>query len=188
MGSSYGDDAQMDTNFPIVTLTPAGASSPVYFARVTSVGDRTPAPGMAGSVQFAVPAAVPATNYDIRAIANGISSAPYRLLAAPTFDFPNTMWGWANGYTVTPIGQSGSFTFDTAPRWPGAPPHLSAQLTQVPAGFTGSVAPTSFVAGQPMTIAYAVGDTCDAGYFVVDVTSDAGDSATAVLIVQPDCD
>ena len=75
-GAAYGDDAQMDSNYPLVRMTNT-LSGIVYYARTfnwncTSVmtGSRVVA------TEFALPAALPVGNYNLVAVANGIASDP----------------------------------------------------------------------------------------------------------------
>lgn len=75
-GGSLGDDAQTDSNYPILRLTPKGETSPVHYLRVTLLGDRTPAPGKTTSVKFVVPSAVPDGDYALQVVTNGIASDP----------------------------------------------------------------------------------------------------------------
>jgi ELWxxDGT repeat protein len=71
-GSSYGDDNQNNTNYPIVRLT---SGSSVYYARTfnwsrTSVQTgNTPV-----TTEFSLPAGLPQTPYSLSVIANGIAS------------------------------------------------------------------------------------------------------------------
>jgi uncharacterized repeat protein (TIGR03803 family) len=75
-GAAYGDDAQMDGNYPLVRMTNA-ANGNVYYARTynwssTSVmtGSRTVAS------EFALPAGLPLANYSLVVVANGNCSDP----------------------------------------------------------------------------------------------------------------
>jgi hypothetical protein len=73
-GAAYGDDAQMDSNYPLVRLT-SGAN--VYYARTynwSSTGVMTS--NLTVTTEFALPAGLPAGTYSLAAVANGISSDP----------------------------------------------------------------------------------------------------------------
>ncbi len=86
-GASYGDDAEMSSNYPIVQLT--DASGNVFYARtsnwsytgVSAAGDAT-----AQTANFTLPNGLAAGNYNLSVIANGIASAPtpFVVPAAPT--------------------------------------------------------------------------------------------------------
>ncbi|MGB8170299.1 MAG: kelch repeat-containing protein [Chthoniobacteraceae bacterium] len=82
-GSTYGDDAQNSTNYPIVKLT---SGSNVYFCRSynwSSTSVRTGATLV--STEFKVPAIVPVGSYSLAVVANGISSdpTPFTVVAGP---------------------------------------------------------------------------------------------------------
>jgi hypothetical protein len=73
-GASYGDDWQMNTNFPIVRLT---SGSNVYYCRSynwNSTGIMTGA--LETTTKFKVPAGLPAGSYSLVVTANGIASDP----------------------------------------------------------------------------------------------------------------
>ncbi len=74
-GASYGDDAEMSSNYPIVQLT--ASSGNVYYARtykwssngVSAAGDTT-----AETVDFTLPSNLPQGTYQLSVVANGIAS------------------------------------------------------------------------------------------------------------------
>jgi hypothetical protein len=74
-GSSYGDDWQMNTNYPVARLVdPNGAT---YYCRTfnwSSTGVQTGA--LTVTTQMTVPAAVPAGSYSLNVVASGIASLP----------------------------------------------------------------------------------------------------------------
>ena len=75
-GASYGDDAEMDTNYPIIKLT-SGAGQ-VYFARTFNWSSTGVATGSTPvTTDFSLPASMPYGIYSLTVIANGISSAPF---------------------------------------------------------------------------------------------------------------
>lgn len=100
-GSSFGDDAQMDSNYPLVKLTDPNTGI-VYFGRTFNWSSTSVATGSRiTSTEFTVPQAVAKVAYSLVVIANGISSDPvtfygpvwvdfnYNLpLQAGTFDYP----------------------------------------------------------------------------------------------------
>ncbi len=72
-GAAYGDDAQMDSNYPIIRLTDAFGR--VFYVRTfnwSSTGVMTGS--TAESTDFRVPLGVPPGQYTLTVIANGISS------------------------------------------------------------------------------------------------------------------
>lgn len=78
-GSSYGDDLQNATNYPIVQITSPSTPSNTRYLRtfdfstrgISRVGDTTP---QSFSVQ--VPDDIPAGTWELKVIANGIGSSP----------------------------------------------------------------------------------------------------------------
>ena len=104
MGASYGDDEQMDSNFPLVRMT--NSAGHVYYARTynwSSTGIMTS--NKVVTTEFTLPTNLPAGTYSLVAIANGIASDPVPFttpLTAPTissFDFTagNVSLNCANG-------------------------------------------------------------------------------------------
>jgi hypothetical protein len=74
-GAAYGDDAQMNSNYPLVRLT--DASNHVYYARTynwTSTGIMTGNTPVA--TEFTLPGNLPPGAYSLVVVANGISSLP----------------------------------------------------------------------------------------------------------------
>ena len=75
-GASYGDDWQMNTNFPVIRLTnPANGN--VVYARTygwNSTGVMTGS--LVTTTKFKVPATLPAGTYNLEVTANGIASDP----------------------------------------------------------------------------------------------------------------
>ena len=73
-GAYYGDDAQMASNYPLVRLT--GAAGGVYYGRTFNHSTMGLATGGAVvTTTFTPPAALPAGNYSLQVVANGIASA-----------------------------------------------------------------------------------------------------------------
>jgi alpha-tubulin suppressor-like RCC1 family protein len=107
VGATYGDDKQMDSNYPIVRMTNL-TSGVVYYARTfgwnsTSVqtGTRT------NSTEFTVPPGMPLGSYSLVVIANGIASDPIvTSVVPPVIDGGDlhsaavkpdgTVWAWGD--------------------------------------------------------------------------------------------
>ncbi|MDQ6738975.1 MAG: kelch motif-containing protein, partial [Actinomycetota bacterium] len=82
-GAGYGDDAQMDTNYPIIRLT---SGSNIYYARTYNWSSNSVATGTATvTTEFTLPPGLPAGNYSLYVSANGISSdaIPFSTSSAP---------------------------------------------------------------------------------------------------------
>jgi hypothetical protein len=74
-GAAYGDDAQMDENYPIVQLTSGDGT--VYYATTSNWSTSGVATGKTSeTVNFTLPAGMPKGNYSLVVIGAGISSKP----------------------------------------------------------------------------------------------------------------
>lgn len=71
-GATYGDDAEMSTNYPIVKLV--SSTGKVTYARTTNWTPGVATGSLQTTVNFAVPASLPIGNYQLSVIANGIPS------------------------------------------------------------------------------------------------------------------
>ncbi|PWU19963.1 MAG: hypothetical protein C5B50_05120 [Verrucomicrobia bacterium] len=87
-GAAYGDDEQMDSNYPLIRMTNS-LSGIVYYARTfnwTSTSVQTGSRVVA--TEFTLPQNLPAGTYTLVVVANGNASAPtnftYSPLSAPT--------------------------------------------------------------------------------------------------------
>jgi uncharacterized repeat protein (TIGR01451 family) len=75
-GASYGDDAEMDTNYPIVELNDGAGN--VYFARTSNWSSTGVATGSTPvTTDFSLPAGIPNGTYSLYVVANGIASDPF---------------------------------------------------------------------------------------------------------------
>jgi hypothetical protein len=74
-GAVYGDDAQMNTNFPLVRIT-NNKSGVVTCARTSHWTSVSIAPGATSSTNFTIPSTTPAGRSTLVVIANGIASSP----------------------------------------------------------------------------------------------------------------
>lgn len=80
-GVSYGDDAEMDSNYPIVELQDGVGG--VYFARTFNWSSTGVATGSTSvSTSFSLPAGIPAGTYNLVVVANGIASNPVAFTVA----------------------------------------------------------------------------------------------------------
>lgn len=74
-GAAYGDDAQDNTNFPLVRITNSKTGA-VTYARTSRWTSVSIAPGAASSTQFTVPTTTPAGPSTLVVVSNGIASQP----------------------------------------------------------------------------------------------------------------
>ena len=74
-GAAYGDDAQMDSNYPLVRLT--GGSGNVFYARTYNWSSTSVMTGNRPvTTEFTLPAGLPVGSYSLVVVANGIASDP----------------------------------------------------------------------------------------------------------------
>src|SRR5262249_39906121 len=97
-GASYGDDAQMATNYPLVRITNRGTGH-VQYARTHDHSRMGVATGsLAVSTQFDAPAGLESGPSDLVVVANGIPSASVLINGCTLPDItnvsatPNTLW------------------------------------------------------------------------------------------------
>jgi hypothetical protein len=77
-GATYGDDAQMDSNYPLVRLM--DLANNVYYARTYNWNSTSvQTTNRLVSTQFILPRNLPQANYSLVAVANGIASDPVTL-------------------------------------------------------------------------------------------------------------
>jgi len=81
-GAAYGDDAQMNSNYPLIRMTNAVGN--VYYARTFNWSSTSVMTGSTPeSTDFTVPAGLPAGTYSLVVVANGISSDPVSFTYVP---------------------------------------------------------------------------------------------------------
>jgi hypothetical protein len=95
-GAGYGDDWQMNTNYPIVQLSGGGN---VYYARSYNWSSTGIYTGIQ-TTDFSLPAGLPAGTYQLRVIANGIASDPISF-CTPHVDANPTVTSNYNGRDVS---------------------------------------------------------------------------------------
>jgi hypothetical protein len=82
-GAAYGDDEQMNSNYPLIRMT-NNATGDVYYARTfnwSSTGVQTGSKIL--TTEFTLPAGLPAGTYSLVATANGNPSAPETFTYSP---------------------------------------------------------------------------------------------------------
>ncbi len=87
-GAAYGDDAEMDENYPIVRLVNAAGN--VYYARTFSWSSAGVGSGP-GTVNFTLPAGLPDGTYSLIVSGAGISSNPVTFIVGPTGSYIGSM-------------------------------------------------------------------------------------------------
>jgi hypothetical protein len=115
-GAKYGDDKQMNTNYPIVHLTD-NTTGNVYYARTdnwTSTGVRTGSKVIA--TEFTLPAGLPPDPYSLVVSANGLASDPgafFLSVAAPAFSPPAGTYTSAQTVTITSATSGAMIAYTT---------------------------------------------------------------------------
>jgi hypothetical protein len=85
-GAAFGDDAQMNSNYPLVRLTNA-VSGLVYYARTYNWSSTSVMTGSSlESTHFTMPASAPYGSYSLVVVANGISSDPVEVNYGPVLN------------------------------------------------------------------------------------------------------
>ena len=115
-GSSYGDDWQNNTNYPIVRLT---QGSNVYYARTSNWNSIGVARGnLADTVKFTTQLTLPMGTYSLQVIANGIASQPVPFSPWPTLSSslspPSVCSGSPFTYTATSTNSAATFSWTRA--------------------------------------------------------------------------
>lgn len=86
-GASYGDDWQMNTNYPIIRLT---RNDTVYYASTYNWNSTGIMRGTApDTTQFVIPPSVPPGDYQLQVVANGIASDPFNFSFCHGLDVNN---------------------------------------------------------------------------------------------------
>jgi hypothetical protein len=113
-GAAYGDDAQMNSDYPLVRMT-NNTSGYVYYARTYNWNNTGPmTSNKVVATEFMVPASLPAGTYSLVVVANGNSSAPVTFVWAPDALQISPLAGFASAGTTnaafTPSSQTYTFT------------------------------------------------------------------------------
>jgi hypothetical protein len=165
-GASYGDDIQMDSNYPLVRLRDAAGN--VYYARTFNWSTSSVMTGnRVVSTEFEVATNVPAGVYSLVAVANGISSDPV------TF-FLGSLAITAQPQNKTVLeGQSASFTVGAA--------------GDVPIAYQWQKEGTDVFGATSSTYSIVAAQASDAGGYSAVVTNATGaiTSSVATLVVIP---
>ena len=159
--NAYGDDYQGATNYPLVRLVQAAAPNNVYYATTHDESTHSIAPSTSNSTKFDVPAGLPAGNYNLYAVANGIESNPLAVEVGAGADFSLT----ASPSSVT-VAQGGSGT---------------STITVNPFnGFSGSV--TLSASGLPSGVTAGFGANPTTSTSLLTLTA-SGSAATGTVTV-----
>jgi hypothetical protein len=144
--NAYGDDYQGATDYPLLQFVQVGAPNNVYFATTHNENTHSIAPSTSTSTEFDVPAGLPAGNYNVTAIANGIQSnaievnvvGGFSLTASPSFV------NVAPGGTVT-----STITVDAGSGFSGS---VNLSASGLPTGVTTVFNPKSTTTTSTLTL------------------------------------
>ncbi|HEX5011538.1 MAG TPA: kelch repeat-containing protein [Planctomycetota bacterium] len=161
-GASYGDDLQMNSNYPMVRLT---SGSSVYYLRShdwSSTGVMTGSTPV--STEFDVPPSVPQGSYALEVVANGIASDPVPFTVQGFGTWASAGAGLAGVLGVPSLTGSGTqvapdlATLTLTNANPLAPATLFVGLSSTPTPFKGGTlyrCPSSPCCPSPRTSAAA---------------------------------
>jgi hypothetical protein len=120
-GASAGDDWQMATNYPIVQLT--DSSGHIFYARTFNWSSTSVTPGnIPRTVNFQLPAGLPAGNYSLSVIANGIASHPIAFMTLGGAALNAQVFADASLNEAQHLGQSDALNHAPSLEEGGAPP------------------------------------------------------------------
>lgn len=111
-GAAFGDDYQMDTDYPLVQITD-NATGTVTYARTSGMTNRSIAPGALSCTSFTLPAGIPHGVSTLRVIANGIASAPVSVTVGSTGDSPTSCADFPETLTLTAAGSGSGLAVST---------------------------------------------------------------------------
>jgi len=140
-GASYGDDLQMNSNYPLVRLSSGGS---VWYLRShhwSSTGVMTGAELV--STEFDVPSSVPAGDYSLVVVANGIASDPVPFSAPSPGTWTNLGFGLPGLFGIPSLTGTGVQTagqpaeIDLTQTFPSALATLFVGLSSNPTPFKG---------------------------------------------------
>jgi hypothetical protein len=121
-GAAYGDDEQMDSNYPLIRMTNSVTGN-VYYARTynwNSTGVQTGSKVI--TTQFVLPQGLPSGTYSLVAVANGNASVPTNFVYSPpsvptglaaasgSNGFVKVSWNTSSGATAYDVKRSSTVT------------------------------------------------------------------------------
>ncbi len=175
--NAYGDDYQGATNYPLVQLVQVNAPNTVYYATTHNETTHSIAPFTSNTTQFDVPAGLPAGNYTLTVVANGIESDPVTVTVAEGADFSLT----ANPSTLSVVqGGSKTSTITVVPV-NGFSGSVSLSASSLPSGVTAQFSPNPATTTSTLTLTASA--TATKGTSTVTVTGTSG-SLTNTTTIQ----
>ncbi|MBK9731272.1 MAG: T9SS type A sorting domain-containing protein [Chitinophagaceae bacterium] len=144
-GSTYGDDWQMNTNYPIIRLT---SGTNVYYARTSNWNSTGVRRGTAAdTATFTIPSGLANVPYSLYVVANGIASDAFPFSLSPTAGVTIAITSGSN-----PSCDGSSVTFTATSINGGTLPAYQWKVNGTDAGTNSSVYSTSTLTnGQIVT-------------------------------------
>jgi hypothetical protein len=174
--NAYGDDYQGATNYPLVRLVQVDAPNNVYYATSHSETTHSIAPNTSNSTQFDVPAGLPAGNYTLYAVANGIESngIPVSVVAGAEFSLT------ANPSSLSIAqGSSGTSQITVVPA-NGFNGSVNLQASGLPNGVSAQFSPNPTSTTSTLTL--SASGTATKGNSTVTITGTSGNLTSATTI------
>ena len=166
--NGYGDDYQGATNYPLVRLVQVDSPNNVYYANTHDDTTHSIAPFTSSSTQFDVPSGLPAGNYNLVVVANGIESSAVPVNVVATADFSLT----ANPSSVS-VAQGGSNTsLITVVPVNGFNGSVNLNASGLPSGVTAQFSPNPTTTTSTLT--FTASATATKGTSTVTVTGTSG--------------
>ena len=166
--NGYGDDYQGATNYPLVRLVQIDAPNGVYYANTHDETTHSIAPSTSASTEFDVPNGLPAGNYNLYVVANGIQSNAVPVSVVASADFSLT----ANPSSVS-VGQGGTATSQiTVVPVNGFSGTVNLNATGLPSGVTAQFNPNPTTTTSTLT--FTASGTAAKGTSTVTITGTSG--------------
>ena len=192
-GAKFGDDKQMNTNYPIVHLTD-NATDNVYYARTynwTSTGVMTG--GTVIATEFTLPAGLPQDPYSLVVSANGLVSAPVAFpptAAMPAFSPGGGTYTSAQTVTITSATSGASIRYTTDGSTPSetngtlysGPVSISTTTTLQALAYESGYADSAVTIGN-YTISYTISSSN--GFDNIPMSSSQSGTFTATFDASP---
>ena len=175
--NAYGDDYQGATNYPLVRLVQVAAPNNVYYATTHDESTHSIAPSTSNSTKFDVPAGLPAGNYNVVAVANGIESNPVVVDVVPGTGFSLT----ASPSSLSEAqGSSGTTAITVVPQ-SGFTGSVTLGASGLPSGVAAGFSPNPTTTTSTLTLTASA--TAALGTSAVTITGTSG-SLTATTTVR----
>ncbi|MGH6727934.1 MAG: hypothetical protein ACREB8_15535, partial [Pseudolabrys sp.] len=179
-GAAYGDDAQAETNYPLVRII-NNASGHVFYARTSNHSTMSVAPNTAGSTSFLLPAGIESGLSSLVVVANGIPSqaVPVNISSSPLQVTPFTNIASSGNY-------GGQFTPSSFPyQLQAASGSIKYSISGIPSWLHAS-STSGTVTTSPTTVTLSVNSSanslCGGTYNATIAFNDTTNNKTALTV------